>query len=82
MKKTITIAAALAFVATTAFAGDKPATKTPIKFPIVEMQYPDLRTTVKAPKVFWTINSTNAVPQNNHIISPLFYFKQTIKKVK
>ena len=82
MKKIMTIAATLAFVATTAYAENtKPETKTPIKFPIVEMQYPDLRTTVRAPKVFWRINSMNVVPQQqNHIISPLFYYQTSTKK--
>jgi len=81
MNKIIAVAMTIAAVSFPAYGEATPParTETPIKFPILEMQYPNLRTTVKAPKVFWQINSEKLVPRQDHIISPLFYYQQTKK---
>ena len=81
MNKIIAVAMTIAAVSFPVYGEATPPAqaKTPIKFPILEMQYPNLRTTVKAPMVFWQINSAKTMPKQDHIISPLFYYQQTKK---
>ncbi len=55
------------------------------KFPIVQQQFPDLQKTVKAPTIVWQTkeNQTEAKEENqSHIISPLFYYQEVVKKSK
>ena len=82
MNKTLMMAFAMLTVALPALANNGTSTtKTPIKFPIVEKQYPDIHKTIKAPTVFWNLKDTTATtPKKNHIISPLFYYQQASNK--
>ena len=55
------------------------------KFPIVQKQFPDLQKTVKAPTIVWQSKEkqTETTEENqNHIISPLFYYQEVVKKAK
>ena len=56
------------------------------KFPIVQQQFPDLQKTVKAPTIVWQTkkneDSVDDGRNQNHIISPLFYYQEVQKKEK
>ena len=53
--------------------------ETPIKFPIVEKQYPDLQRTIKRPTIVWSPKTHADLDESDgkaHIISPFFYYQQ------